>query len=195
MTGVDGPSEPVRGRALDPQELAVLLERHMDVLRTYVRLRAGALLRSRETVDDVVQSAVRELYEHRAALVYEGDAAFRGYLCTLVTHKIISKSRRYDAQMRSPEREQALSDSLWDLPQPGGSRPSRSPSRHAEHSDELARLQVAFDALDEQDRQILAMRKVFEMPTREIAAVLGMAESTVRWRIGAILSDLASRFE
>ncbi len=184
-----------RGRALTSAELAALVERHLGVLRTYVRLRAGPRLRSRETIDDVVQSTVREIYEGRTALVYEGEAAFRGYLYTLVTHTIINKNRHHDALMRNPERERPMSDSLWDLPQPGGSRPSRSPSRHAEHKDELDQLQSAFDALDEGDRQLLAMRKVFEMPTREIATRLGMPESTVRWKLSVILSELASRFD
>lgn len=194
MTVTDDVEHIPDGRTPTAAELGVLIERHLGVLRTYVRLRAGPLLRSRETVDDIVQSAVREIYEARAGLVYEGDAAFRGYLYTLVTRKIIDKSRRYDAQMRDPARERALSDSLWDLPQPGGSRPSRSPSMHAERNDELDRLQAAFEALSDEDRQLLAMRKVFDMPTREIAAQLSIPESTVRWRLSMILADLASRF-
>lgn len=194
MTVTDDVERIPRGRAPSSTELGELIERHLGVLRTYVRLRAGPLLRSRETIDDIVQSTVRELYEARADLVYEGDAAFRGYLYTLVTRKIIDKSRRYDAQMRDAARERAMSDSLWDLPQPGGSRPSRSPDLNAERNDELDRLQSAFDSLSDEDRQLLAMRKVFDMPTREIAAQLSMPESTVRWRLSLILAELASRF-
>jgi RNA polymerase sigma-70 factor (ECF subfamily) len=65
---------------------------------------------------------------------------------------------------------------------------------HAERNDELDRLQAAFEALSDEDRQLLAMRKVFDMPTREIAAQLSIPESTVRWRLSMILADLASRF-
>ncbi|MBK7878847.1 MAG: sigma-70 family RNA polymerase sigma factor [Planctomycetes bacterium] len=180
-------------RTLTRAELDELVERHLDVLRYYVRLRAGPLVRARESIDDVVQSTVRELYEQRATVRYSGEAAFRRYLYTVATHKIISKNRHHQALRRSPEREALLSDGLWDLPQPGGSRPSRSPSAHAERSDELDRLRAAFDTLSEDDRQILAMRKVFDMPTREIATQLSIPESTVRWRLSVILAELASR--
>lgn len=180
-------------RPLTREELGVLVERHLALLRYYVRLRAGPLLRARESIDDVVQSTVREIYEAPDALSFPNEAAFRRYLYTVATHKIISKNRHHQAQMRSPERERALSGALWELPQPGASHPSRSPSLHAEHADDLERLRVAFDALSEDDRQILAMRKIFDMPTREIASQLQVAESTVRWRLSVILTELASR--
>lgn len=180
-------------RVLTREEFDALVERHLALLRYYVRLRAGPLLRSRESVDDVVQSTVRELYETHSAVRYEGEAAFRRYLYTVATHKIISKNRHHLAQRRSPEREEPLSAGLWEVPQPGGSRPSRSPSLHAEQSDDLERLRAAFAGLSEEDRELLAMRKVFEMSTRDIAAQLSMPESTVRWRLAQILADLASK--
>lgn len=187
------PDPTSNARALSRAELDALVERHLDVLRYYVRLRSGPTLRARESIDDVVQSTVRELYERRETVRYENEAAFRRYLYTVATHKIIDKSRHHHAQRRSPEREEPLSEALWDLPQPGGSRPSRSPSAHAEQRDDLARLRAAFDTLSEDDRQILAMRKVFDMPTREIATQLRIPESTVRWRLSIILAELAAR--
>ena len=192
MTNDPDPTAP-EGRSLTRAELDALVEQHLDVLRYYVRLRAGPLVRARETIDDVVQSTVRELYEQREAVRYANEAAFRRYLYTVATHKIISKNRHHQALRRTPERETPLSDALWDLPQPGGSRPSRSPSAHAEQSDELDRLRAAFDTLSEEDRQILAMRKVFDMPTREIAEQLSIPESTVRWKLALILAELANR--
>ncbi|MFO1011934.1 MAG: sigma-70 family RNA polymerase sigma factor [Planctomycetota bacterium] len=187
--------EPPEERVLTRAELDQLVEQHLDVLRYYVRLRAGPLVRARESIDDVVQSTVRELYEQRESVRYTNEAAFRRFLYTVATHKIISKNRHHQAQRRSPEREAPLSNALWDVPQPNGSRPSRSPSAYAERADDLDRLRVAFDVLDESDRQILAMRKVFDMPTREIAAQLGIPESTVRWRLAVVLAELSSRMD
>jgi RNA polymerase sigma factor (sigma-70 family) len=61
------------------------------------------------------------------------------------------------------------------------------------HVEDLERLQLAFDELDEEDRQILSMRRIFDIPTPEIAAELGLAESTVRWRLATIMAKMSSK--
>ncbi|MBK7642643.1 MAG: sigma-70 family RNA polymerase sigma factor [Planctomycetes bacterium] len=173
-------------------EFEQLLERHMVPLRTYVRLQAGPLLRAREPLSDVVQSALREAWEARDTFRFTGDAAFRGFLYTIAAHKIISKNRYWAAQKRALEHE-ASQASLWDLPQSEGSTPSKSPSRHLIHEEDAERLREAFAALDPEDQKILSMRRIFDVPAVEIAKELGMAESTVRWRLGVIQTELASR--
>lgn len=187
------PNDITPPRRLTRPELDLLVARHLASLRQYVRLRTGPFLRSREPVPDIVQSTVREVIESADAFVYTGDVAFRRYLYTLATNKIVSKNRYHQADRRSPEREQLLSRAIWDLPQSNDSQVAPSPSRNAEHSEDLERLQVAFASLDEVDRQILSMRRIFDIPTPEIAVGLGLAESTVRWRLARILAHLAHR--
>jgi RNA polymerase sigma factor (sigma-70 family) len=190
--GAQGGS-PIEGSTLDRRELDALIERHLSVLRYYVRLRCGPLLRSKEPVSDIVQSALREIIEEAGTFTYTGDAAFRRWIHRIATNKIISKNRYYLASMRNAAREEALESRVWEVPQPGGSSPDHSPSRHAQQAEDLERLQVAFDALDEEDREILSMRRIFDIPASEIAPELGMAESTVRWRLSTIMAQLASR--
>ena len=180
-------------RALAPAEVADLAERHIARLRAYVRLRAGSLLRSRESLSDVVQSTLRELLDGATGLEFANEAQFRCWLYTAATHKIVSKNRYWSAAMRNPDREQALSAELWDLPERDSGSPSRSPTRFVVHGEDLERLRAAFADLDEQDRRILAMRKLFDVPASTIAAELGIAESTVRWRLGVLMTELASR--
>jgi RNA polymerase sigma-70 factor, ECF subfamily len=180
-------------RVLDKRELDELIERHLSVLRYYVRLRAGPLLRSKEPVSDIVQSALREIVEEGPGFVYTGDAAFRRWIYRIATNKIISKNRYHLAAMRNAAREHPLASAMWEVPQPGASSPDHSPSVHAVHVEDLERLQVAFDELDEEDRQILSMRRIFDIPTTQIAEELGIAESTVRWRLSTIMARLASR--
>lgn len=189
--GIEDEGSPAR--KLTRAELDALVERHLDRLRDFVRLRAGPILRARESTEDVVQSTVREVYEARAGIHYTNEPAFRRYLLTLATHKIIDKSRHHRAQRRTPEREVPIADGVWDLPQPGASRPSRSPSAQAELGEDLARLRAAFAALDEEGRRIVAMRKILGMTTRAIALELDLPESTVRWKLAQVLSEIASR--
>jgi RNA polymerase sigma factor (sigma-70 family) len=186
-------SDAMQPRTLEPVELDALIERHLSVLRYYVRLRCGPLLRSKEPVSDIVQSALREIIEERPRFAYTGEEAFRAWIHRIVTNKIISKNRYHLAAMRNARREEMLASGVWELSQPGGSSPDHSPSQHAQKVEDLERLQAAFDALDEQDRQIISMRKIFDIPAKEIAKELGIAESTVRWRLSTIMAQLASR--
>lgn len=180
-------------RVLERAELDALIERHLAVLRYYVRLRAGPLLRSKEPVSDIVQSALREIVEASPAFVYTNDAAFRRWIHRIATNKIISKHRYHLAARRNAAREENLASRVWDVAQPGDSSPDHSPSKHAVHAEDLERLQIAFDELDEEDRQILSMRRIFDIPTPQIAEELGIAESTVRWRLATIMAKLSSK--
>jgi RNA polymerase sigma factor (sigma-70 family) len=176
------------------QQFEELLERHMRPLRTYVRLQAGPLLRAREPLSDVVQSTLREAWEARASFQYTGEAAFRGFLYTIAAHKIISKNRYWAAQKRALDNEESQA-SMWQLPNSEGSTPSKSPSRYLIHEEEVERLREAFCTLAPEDQQILSMRRIFDVPASEIAQQLGIAESTVRWRLGVIQAELASRLD
>ena len=176
------------------EEFEALLERHMRPLRTYVRLQAGPLLRAREPLSDVVQSTLREAWEARASFQFTDEPAFRGFLYTIAAHKIISKNRYWAAQKRALENEQSKS-SLWEVPMSEGSSPSKSPSRHLIHEEDVERLRVAFCALEPEDQRILSMRRIFDVPAAQIAKELGIAESTVRWRLGVIQAELASRLD
>jgi RNA polymerase sigma factor (sigma-70 family) len=189
----DALGSPLEGQTLDRGVLDALIERHLSVLRYYVRLRCGPLLRSKEPVSDIVQSALREIIEEATSFRYTSDAAFRRWIHRIATNKIISKNRYYLASMRNAAREEALESRVWEVPQPGGSSPDHSPSRHAQQAEDLERLQAAFDELDEEDREILSMRRIFDIPACDIAHELGLAESTVRWRLSTIMAQLASR--
>lgn len=182
-----------QSRILPRGELEGLLERHLDVLRYYVRLRAGPLLRTREPISDLVQSALREAIEQRESFQFTHEGAFRRWLYTLATHKIISKNRYHVAARRDAARGETLASAMWELPQEGAGSTSGSPSGVAEHSEELERLQRAFDELDEEERQVVSMRKIFDIPAADIAAQLGIAESTVRWRLTQAMTRLAGK--
>lgn len=186
-------NDAAESRRLTREELEGLVARHLVALRHYVRLQTGSFLRAREPVPDIVQSTVREFIESADGFVYSGDVAFRRYLYTLATNKIVSKHRYHQAKRRTAEREELVSRALWDLPNAADSQLSPSPSRHAERNEDLERLQHAFATLEEEDRRILTMRRIFEVPTADIARELGMAESTVRWRLARIQTQLAQR--
>jgi RNA polymerase sigma factor (sigma-70 family) len=54
-------------------------------------------------------------------------------------------------------------------------------------------LRAAIEELDEEDRQILVLRKLLDVPPSVVATELGLAESTIRWRLARTLAELAAR--
>jgi RNA polymerase sigma-70 factor (ECF subfamily) len=189
------PTEDPEGRVLGRAELEELLKRHLTPLRTYVRLRSGAALRRVEPPSDVLQSALREIVARSSDFRFTTDAAFRRWILTIALHKIVSKTRYHAAARRTSGRQEDLASGVWDLPARDDGSQAGTPSRHAARAEDLARLQTALDALDDEDREIVVLRRIFDVPTSEIAQITGLAESTVRWRLAQALTKLASDLE
>ncbi|MBK7876070.1 MAG: RNA polymerase sigma factor [Planctomycetes bacterium] len=161
-----------------------LLEDALGPLHTHVRLNLGPLLRERESVSDIVQSAVREVWKNRERLAFRDEAPFRAYLFQVATRKILEKKRYHTTDRRSPEAETKGRTAS------GFVDPNPEPSDHAASAEELVILQSAFDELDDADREVLSLCTVFELPTAQAARELGVPESTLRYRLGSATSHL-----
>lgn len=189
------PEDAPEGRALTRPELEELLQRHLAALRSYVRLRSSAALRRVEPPSDVLQSALREIVARAESFRFTDEAAFRRWIHTIALHKIVSKTRYHGAARRTAGRAEDLASRLWEVPARDEGSHAGTPSRHAMHSEDLERLQAALDRLDDEDREIVCLRRIFDVPTSEISAMTGLAESTVRWRLAQALTRLASELE
>lgn len=164
--------------------LSQLVEKHLEELRRYVRRRAGPFVRSKEPVSDIVQSVLREACAEPDA-ARAGEDSFRAWLYTVAVHKIISKERHHAATERSLGREEPLESDL--------SSDEDSPGSRAEREEDLERLQAALAELDEKEREVVVLRRIFGLSAAEIAERNGEAESTVRWRLRQAMVRLAER--
>jgi RNA polymerase sigma-70 factor (ECF subfamily) len=164
------------------------IEEHLELLRRYVRAKAGRNVTSKEPLSDLVQSVVREACA-AGSLEHEDDDAFRSWLCTIAAHKIISKNRYYTAERRDPARERPIEEEASAL----ALGPEASPVLRAEREEDLERLRRVLDELDPLDREILVLRRIFEIPIGEIARRTSLAPSTVRGRLGRALTEIAGR--
>jgi RNA polymerase sigma factor (sigma-70 family) len=170
------------------REFGLRIEQHIGLLRSYVHAKAGRVVKSREPLSDIVQSVVREACAARSPDP-DDDASFRSWLCTIAAHKIISKNRYYAAERRDAARETTASEGANQLK----AREDASPSLLAERGEELDRLRRALDELDPVDREILILRRIFDVPTAEIAKRTSLAPSTVRGRLAGVMTELACR--
>ena len=173
----DSRAELERAARGDAAALGSLLVRHLPPLQAYVRLKAGALVRGKESMRDLVQSVCREVLADLGHFEYRGEAQFRHWLFTHALHKIQNKYRHFVAGRRAVAREvsgdddDALADAYATL---------CSPSQHAMGREALASFEEAFAQLTEEQREAVLMRRVVGLDYAAIADKLGKSEGATR---------------
>ena len=184
----------------DRKAVDQLLGRYLPDLRAFVRLRAGPLVRARESSSDIVQSVCREVLEHMDRFRHPGENSFKRWLFTTALRKISNRRDYWTAQKR---------DALRDVPlgRAGASRSSGdeglmityssfvTPSGHAMLREEMERVEVAFEELSEEHREVITLAHVVGLSRAEIAEQMERSEGAVRvllHRALARLSDLLS---
>ncbi|MEZ5989702.1 MAG: sigma-70 family RNA polymerase sigma factor [Planctomycetota bacterium] len=177
----------------------VLLDRYLPGLRAWVRLKAGGALLRKESSSDIVQSVCRDVLENLDRFRFDGEVGFRKWLYRTAQRKIADRYEYYKAQKRDIGREESVAAaygadaSVAEAELLQAYHTICTPSRHAMGREEIARIEGAFDALDEDQRKVVLMAKVLGMTRAEIGAELGKSEGAVRtmlYRAMARLSEL-----
>jgi RNA polymerase sigma-70 factor, ECF subfamily len=167
----------------DPEAFAELFHRHRD------RLWAVALrtLADREEAADALQDAL--LSAHRAAPRFRGDSAVTTWLHRIVLNACLDRIRRRQAHPTVP-----LPDGSR---QSGTERWSRELPAPAPDRDTVLVVRQALASLPAEQRLALILVDLQGYPVAEAAAILEVAEGTVksrcargRARLAALLSDL-----
>jgi RNA polymerase sigma-70 factor (ECF subfamily) len=176
-----------QARSGDVEARKDLMERHRSRLRQMVSLRLDPRLAARVDPSDVVQEALAATYPRLDDYLRDPPLPFYPWLRQFAWDCLWQLHRRHvAARRRSVAREQAWqpglsSESVVQLSQRLLARGS-SPSNHLIRQALRDRLQAALARLSPNDREILVMRNLEQMPAAEIAAVLGIKEGTVRVR-------------
>jgi RNA polymerase sigma-70 factor (ECF subfamily) len=174
-----------------------LLVRHEPRLRRMIALRMDRRLAARLDPSDVVQETLAQAVEQLSDYLRHRPLPFYPWLRQLAWDRLAELHRRHiQTRKRSVTREQRWAPSLPDesaLELAGrlfarGSSPSARLQRHELRD----RVQTALAQLAEQDREVLAMRHLEQLTTREIAAVLGITEGAVYTRHLRALERLRS---
>ena len=187
----------------DSSAIEQLLERHLPGLRAYIRLRAGAGLRARESSSDIVQSVCRDVLENMGRFRYPGEAAFRAWLYATAMRKIADRAEYWRAAMRDPAREVRLSPGTTS--RPSGTDDARlaevyrasffSPSQAAIGREALVKLEAAFEKLPEDYREVIVLSRIVGLSRAEIAEKMGRTEASVRNLVSRALAELAEHLE
>lgn len=187
----DEPQLLARATQGDARAIEELLARHLPALRAFVRLRVGPALRARESASDIVQSACRDVLQDAGRWQYNGEAGFKAWLYATALRKIADRAEYWGAQKRAAAREVPLQgagseDGLLEV-----YRSVASPSEEAAGREALARLEAAFDRLDDGEREIIVLARVVGLTHAQIGEQLGIAEAAARKRLFRALAALS----
>ncbi len=177
----------------DNTALEELLARHYGMVRAFVRLRVDPATRLRESVSDLVQSICREVLQRADRFEYQGEAAFRSWLCEAALRKLRDRRAHHLAQRRDPAREVRAADGGWDL-LADAYRTTLDPVGHAMRIEEIECLELAFDTLSEDQREAITLRRVCGLSYAEIGQRLGSrSEAAARQLTSRGLARLGSK--
>ena len=164
-----------------------LLARHRQRLRKMVALHMDRRLARRFDPSDVVQEALAEAARRLPDYLKRRPMAYYPWLRQLTWAKLLVLHERHvGIGKRSMKREEAFqlslpADSAWALAKRLIDT-GTSPDARALRKELCQRVQAALDGLPERDREVLLLRYVEQLSTREVADVLGLSESAVKMR-------------
>ena len=173
----------------DQQALETLLALYLPGLHAFVRLRAGALVGPRESSSDLVQSVCREVLEHAERFRHPGEAAFRCWLYTTALRKIRSRQAFHLREKRDARRE--VRGEKAEAALLAQYRTFSTPSEGLAAREELERVEAAFAALTEEQREVVTLAHLVGLSRAEIAAHLGKGEGAVRMTLHRALAKLS----
>jgi RNA polymerase sigma-70 factor, ECF subfamily len=171
----------------DPEARQQLLARHRGRLRQMVALRINRRMAARVDPSDVVQEALADAAQSLSDYLKDRPLPFYPWLRQFAWERLLQLHRHHlQAQRRSVSREQLRIGDIADesaaiLAERLASSGS-SPSARLLAAELRDRVRTALEALEPRDREVLVLRYLEQLMSKEIAAVLGISEAAVKTR-------------
>lgn len=164
-----------------------VIERYRGRLKRMVAVRIDPRLSARVDPSDIVQEAVMDAETHLSDYLRTRPLPVYPWLRQIAWQRLVDLHHHHlNRQKRSVLREQ---ERLLNLPDASACRlvdqfvdGRSSPSERLVRQESRLRVRAALDQLDSQDREILVLRHLEQMPVKEIAAVLNITPSAVKMR-------------
>lgn len=190
------PSEALVRRAASGQSEAVeaLLKRHLPDLHTFIRLRSGKVLRTKEHSEDLVQSVCREVLEDLHEYPLESEGRFRYWLFRAAERKVVDRARYWAREKRDVKREAPLhASNPAGTPEYDGQAASGTPSQVASAREQADRLERALATLSDQHRQVILLHRIVGLSHAEIGEQWGKSAGAVKSLLHRALAKLGNQ--
>jgi RNA polymerase sigma-70 factor (ECF subfamily) len=176
-----------QARQGDAAAVERLLTTHREPLRRMIGLRLDPALAARVDASDIVQDVLLEAHRRLQDYLRKPSMPFHLWLRHIAKDHIIDAHRHERlAQRRSVDREQAMH----------ATRPDESsldwaaqffdqeltPASAAIRQEMERKVQQAIQQLGDDDRDIILMRYVEQLPNQDVAAALGLSEAAASMR-------------
>ena len=164
-----------------------LLMLHRNRLKKLISIRLDPRLAARIDPSDVVQDTLLEASQRLADYLRKQPVPFYPWLRGLAIDRMLQLQRNHvHAKRRSVKREarqhtglsHASAAELADRLFVG----DHTPHSRLQREELLAHVRAAMEQLSERDREVLILRYLEQLSTRDTAAVLGVGESAVKMR-------------
>lgn len=174
----------------DTAAFEVLVKRHQRPVYNFVLRHIG----NRALADDLLQEVFLRVV--RSATTYETEAKFTTWLYTIarnlcVDHLRRAKHRKALSLDQPIGGDDAAGATLGDMTADERPGVEREVSSHQLR----ARLERAIDRLGEEQREVFLMRELLNLPFKEIAAIVGAPENTIKSRMRYALEHLRTELE
>lgn len=176
----------------EPDAFRELVDRYKDRIVHYIYRYVG----QRSTAEDLAQECFVRVFRNVAS--YDPGAKFSTWIYTIATNLAKDEfKRRARHPAKSLDWSSETSDTTRDLPGQQGST-TKQPEFIAEKQELRDRIQEALRLMREDDREILILREMNQMPYDEIARILDVPMGTVKSRISrarAAFTDVWKRID
>jgi RNA polymerase sigma-70 factor, ECF subfamily len=175
----------VRYQRGDREAFAELVRRYNVPIYNFVR----SLVRSVDPARDLTQDAFLRVVQ--SAAEFKHEARFSTWLFTIARNLCTDHARKL-SHRRHPSLDQPTSDSDSRIlgEQVGDGHPRASVERMAGSAEVRSSIVRAVDALPDEQREVFLLREIGNLPFREIAAITGVGENTVKSRMRYALDRL-----
>ncbi len=180
-------------RTLDRETLAVFIAERRAPLLAYIERQLGAALRRKIEPEDILQEVAADALRSVPGYSPAGGELF-SWLCQLAERRIIDAHRRFfGARKRDASKEVPLA--------PAGQESRAgligwlvasmtSPSQAYSRNQREQRLHAALESLPPEHQELLRLRYIERMQTKEIARKLGKTDGAIRVTLTRLLRRL-----
>lgn len=172
----------------DPEAMQRLVERHRPVLHAVARRYGRSGVDEEDLVGEVAVTLLAD--DRRLLREYEPRRPFAALVFTIGL-----RTARRMADRAAREQPAAVRDLPEEFEPCLVLRSPASPEADLLRNEDRRAVREAFARLSERDRRVLVLRCVAELPYRDVAGVLGVAEGTARKRVFDALRRLRGILE